>query len=262
MFVQIFRFMKQILFSKKISLKISSVAIMVLIWQLVSWFSKNPSLVPPVDVLFSKMLEMISTNELGFHGLESFRRVFVSFLFGAITGVGLGLLCSSSQFIWKFLEIPLDFIRSIPPIGFVPLTISWFGIGEFSKYLVICYLTVIVVAFSTVSGIKQVNQNRIRVARCLGLSGWRLFWLIVIPSSSRSIINALQLSLGLSFISLVGVEIIGSTSGLGFIIMDSRLLLQTDRMIVTIIFIGILGIVTVSIFNLFLRLSGLIRFTR
>ena len=118
MFVQIFRFMKQILFSKKISLKISSVAIMVLIWQLVSWFSKNPSLVPPVDVLFSKMLEMISTNELGFHGLESFRRVFVSFLFGAITGVGLGLLCSSSQFIWKFLEIPLDFIRSIPPIGF------------------------------------------------------------------------------------------------------------------------------------------------
>ena len=262
MFVQIIRFTIQIFFTHKTYIKISSVVLMVLTWQLVSWASKDPSLVPPVDVLFLKFIEMISTNELVFHGLESLRRVVVSFLFGSITGIGLGLLCSSSQFIWKFLEIPLDFIRSIPPIGFVPFTISWFGIGEFSKYLVICYLTVIVVAFSTVASINQVNQNRIRAARCLGLYGWRLFWLIIIPSTSKDIVNALQLTLGLSFISLVAVEIIGSTSGLGFIIMDSRLLLQTDRMIVTIIFIGILGISTVFIFNLILRLSGLMRFTR
>ena len=68
--------------------------------------------------------------------------------------------------------------------------------------------------------------------------------------------------MGLSFISLVAVEIVGSTSGLGFIIMDSRLLLQTDRMIVSIITIGVLGILTVLIFGLLLRLLGLTRFTR
>ena len=68
--------------------------------------------------------------------------------------------------------------------------------------------------------------------------------------------------MGLSFISLVAVEIVGSTSGLGFIIMDSRLLLQTDRMIVSIITIGVLGILTVLIFGPLLRLLGLTRFTR
>ena len=68
--------------------------------------------------------------------------------------------------------------------------------------------------------------------------------------------------MGLSFISLVAVEIVGSTSGLGFIIMDSRLLLQTDRMIVSIITIGVLGILTALIFGPLLRLLGLTRFTR
>lgn len=248
--------------SKRAVRQVMSIAILIALWQLASWLTGDRALVPSVQDVLAKLLAMTASFELFSHALDSLRRVLVAFAFGALGGVILGFASSGFRPLWTFLEVPLDFIRSIPPIGFVPLAIAWFGIGEFSKYLVIAYLTVIVVAFSTVSGIRQVDQTRIRAARCMGLSGWRLFWQVVIPSASRSIISSLHLSLGLSFISLVAVEIIGSTSGLGFIIMDSRLLLQTDRMIVSIIAIGVLGIITVLVSDLLLRLLGLTRFTR
>jgi len=248
--------------SKRTMRQVLSIVILIVSWQLVSWLANDRALVPPVQDLLAKLFDMTASFELFVHGLDSLRRVLVAFALGASGGVILGLAAGAIRPLWTFLEVPLDFIRSIPPIGFVPLAIAWFGIGEFSKYLVIAYLTVIVVAFGTVSGIRQVDPTRIRAARCMGLSGWRLFRHVVIPSASRGIIGSLHLSLGLSFISLVAVEIVGSTSGLGFIIMDSRLLLQTDRMIVSIITIGVLGILTVLIFGLLLRLLGLTRFTR
>ena len=248
--------------SKRTVRQILSIVILIALWQLISWLTGDRGLVPAVQDLVAKLFEMTVSLELFTNALDSLRRVLVGFAFGALGGVVLGLAASAIRPLWTFLEVPLDFIRSIPPIGFVPLAIAWFGIGEFPKYLVIAYLTVIVVAFSTVSGIRQVDPTRIRAARCMGLSGWRLFRHVVIPSASRSIISSLHLSLGLSFISLVAVEIIGSTSGLGFIIMDSRLLLQTDRMIVSIIAIGVLGILTVLVFDWLLRLLGLTRFTR
>lgn len=242
--------------------QILSIVSMIAVWQAASWMSGDPSLVPPADALLVKLLGMIASLELLSNGLDSLRRVVVAFVFGALAGVFLGLMSSAFRPLWTFLEVPLDFVRSIPPIGFVPLVIAWFGIGELSKYLVIGYLTVIVVAFSTVSGIRQVDQTRIRAARCMGLAGWGLYWRVIIPSASRNIISALHLAIGLSFISLVAVEIIGATSGLGFIIMDSRLLLQTDRMIVAIVAIGVLGMVTVWVFDLLLRAFGLTRFSR
>ncbi len=248
--------------SGRVTRQILSVVVLIALWQLVSWLTGDRALVPPVQDLLAKLLDMMASLELPTHALDSLRRVLVAFAFGASGGMILGFAASAVRPLWTFLEVPLDFIRSVPPIGFVPLAIAWFGIGEFSKYLVIAYLTVIVVAFGTVAGVRQVDQTRIRAARCMGLSGWRLFRHIVIPSASRGIIGSLHLSLGLSFISLVAVEIIGSTSGLGFVIMDSRLLLQTDRMIVSIVAIGVLGIVTVLVFDLLLRLMGLARFMR
>ena len=239
-----------------------SILFLIGLWRFATWAIGDPTLLPPPSDVAVKFVDMLTSLELIVHSLDSLRRVLVAFFFGSLAGIALGLVSSVYRPIWQLLEVPMDFVRSIPPIGFVPLTIAWFGVGELSKYLVIGYLTLIIVAISTVAGVNNVSRTRIRAAQCLGLTSWRLYWQVVLPSAASSIINALYLTLGLSFISLVGVEIIGSTSGLGFIIMDSRLLLQTDRMIVSIITIGVLGITTVAVFDLLLRLLGLKRFLR
>lgn len=219
----------------------ASAVLLVVVWQALSHWIVNPNLLPSPLTVLGRAAELTLSGELPRSMGTSLGRVLVGYALGAVLGIALGLLIGRLPRLEHVLTPTLGFVRSIPPIAFVPLSIILFGIGEASKYAIIVYLVVIVLALSTAAGMRETPRIRIRAAQALGASGLTVLFKIVLPSSFPFILSGLRVALNLALMAVVSAEVIGARSGLGHMIMDSQTMFETDRMIVGILSLGVLG---------------------
>jgi ABC-type nitrate/sulfonate/bicarbonate transport system permease component len=216
---------------------------LVLTWQALSQWVVGSNLLPsPVDVL-QRATELTMTGELPRGMATSLGRVAVGYVVGSLVGIALGLLMGRLTALERLVTPSLGFVRSIPPIAFVPFSIILFGIGEGSKYAIIVYLVTIVLALSTAAGVRETPRIRIRAAQALGAGGLTVLFKVILPSAFPFILSGLRIGLNLGFMAVVSAELIGARSGLGYIIMDSQTMMETDRMLVGILSLGVLGAV-------------------
>jgi ABC-type nitrate/sulfonate/bicarbonate transport system permease component len=214
---------------------------LVLAWQALSQWVIGSSLLPsPVGVL-RRAADLAMTGELPRGLATSLGRVVVGYVVGSLLGIALGLLMGRLPALERLVTPGLGFVRSIPPIAFVPFGIILFGIGEASKYAIIVYLVAIVLALNTAAGVRETPRIRIRAAEALGAGGLTVLFKIVLPSAFPFILGGLRIGLNLGFMAVVSAELIGARSGIGHIIMDSQTMMETDRMLVGILALGVLG---------------------
>jgi ABC-type nitrate/sulfonate/bicarbonate transport system permease component len=135
----------------------------------------------------------------------------------------------------------LDLVRPISPVALVPLVIVWFGIGEVAKVILVSYTTFIVLVFNTMSGAAATPITRERAARCFGAGELAVFRYVVLPSAIPYILTGMRVGLGFCFMSVVAAELVAANSGIGFLIMQSRFSMLTERMFVGLASLGILG---------------------
>jgi sulfonate transport system permease protein len=134
-------------------------------------------------------------------------------------------------------------IRQIPMLAWIPLIVLWFGIGETSKIIVIVLAAFFPVLLNTMNGIKRADKRLIEVGNMYNLSKWKLFTKIYFPSALPSIFVGLKLGLGISWMAVVGAEIIASSSGIGYRMNDARSLMQPEVVFVGMIVIALIGII-------------------
>lgn len=219
----------------------ASAVLLVLLWHALSTWIVNPTLLPSPLTVLGRAVELTVSGELPSSMGTSLGRILVGYAAGALLGIAFGLLLGRVPSLDPLLTPTLGFVRSIPPIAFVPLSIIVFGIGETSKYAIIIYLVVIVLALSTAAGMRETPRIRIRAARALGAGDLTVLLKIVLPSAFPFILSGLRVALNLAFMAVVSAEVIGARSGLGHMIMDSQTMFETDRMIVGILSLGVLG---------------------
>src|SRR3546814_14195878 len=128
---------------------------------------------------------MLQTGELGRHVGVSLMRVLIGYVCGCLLGVGLGAAIGRFRVFRELVEPLIELIRPISPVAVVPLAMMWFGIGEFAKFVIIVYATVVIVLLNTAAGVERTQMVRIRAARCLGASEAQIFFNLVLPSSSE-----------------------------------------------------------------------------
>jgi ABC-type nitrate/sulfonate/bicarbonate transport system permease component len=138
----------------------------------------------------------------------------------------------------------VEFFRFIPPIAFVTLAIIWFGLGEASKIVLIVYTTLFMVAINTMIGVLSIDPDKRFAALCLGASERQVFFHITIPASIPSIVTGMKIAMGNSFMTVVSAEMIAAKSGVGYLIMNSRLFLLTEWIFVGIITLGLMGFIS------------------
>ncbi len=201
----------------------------------------NKDLFPSPDMVFIAAVELYQDGVLISDLKVSLTRAAIGFSIGATTGILVGLLTARVAIISLALEPLLTLLRPIPAIALVPLAIVWFGIGEGSKYFVISYTVFLAVWLNTHSGAKQVASTYIKASRSLGASRFREFFEVIVPASAPHIVVGLRLGSALAFLSLVAAELSGASAGIGFRLQDARQYIQTDRMFVGLIELGLLG---------------------
>lgn len=240
---------------RRIGMTVLSLSVFLVLWQLSVGTIFNPHLVASPADTFAKMWTMMRTGELFRHAGVSLGRVLVGYVTGCALGIMLGALIGRVRIVREATDPLIELIRPISPVAIVPLAMLWFGIGELSKYFIIVYATVIVVMLNTAAGVSRTPSTRIRAARCLGADEFQVFRKVVLPSAVPYILTGMRIALGFSFMGIVAAELIGAREGLGFLIMNSQLLLQTDQLFVGLLTLAIVGLVVDRIFRVLLARS-------
>jgi NitT/TauT family transport system permease protein len=172
----------------------------------------------------------------------SLYRVFLGFGIGSAMAVSLGLLIGWSEKAKSFVDPIVEIVRPIPPMAWIPLSILWFGIGELPKIFIIILGVFFPVLTNTVVGVKSIEKGLLKLARSMGLKGFRLFKEVIVFGASPFIITGLRIGLGFGWMCLVTAELIAAQAGLGYMIEEAKMLLLTNKVILGMLTIGFLGI--------------------
>jgi len=218
------------------------------IWQAMSMYFGRLMLPPPLEVV-QTAIPMIESGEILRHTSISLLRIAIGFSLGSAIAIVLGLLMGRIRVVHELLEPNIEVLRYLSPTAMIPIAVIWFGIGEASKYFLIFWGTFSFVLINTIAGVVQTPIARQRAAECLGASRLQIFLLIVLPTSIPYIITGMRIAMASSFMSIVPAEMLAADNGLGFLLQQSGLLVQTNRIFVALLAISVLGFATDRVFR-------------
>jgi NitT/TauT family transport system permease protein len=219
--------------------------ILIVIWTLstnLGWISKI--FMPSPQAVIVRMWLLWQNGTLTTDIGVSLYRISVSFALSSAMAIGLGVIAGCYGFFKAATEPLMDFVRYMPVVAFVPLTILWTGTGDIQKFLIIWIGTFFQQVLMVMDAVKRVPQDFVGLGRTLGLSDRKILLRIIMPSAFPAIWDALRITLGWAWTWLVLAELVASTSGLGYRIVLSQRFFQTDTIIGYILLLGIFGLIT------------------
>lgn len=223
---------------------------MLLSWQLLSTFVVNPHLLPPPTKVVGTAGPLLLTGELIGHITASLTRIAVGFLAGSAAAIVLGVVMGRIRWVSDFMQPITQPLRFLSPTAMIPIAIVWFGIGELSKYFLVFYGTFFTVLINTIAGVAETPVTRIRAAQTLGASEVQIFLKVVLPSAIPYLIAGMRIALASAFMAIIPAEMLAADEGLGFMLQQAGLLVQTNRIFVALAVISLLGFLADGLFRL------------
>ncbi|MBO4123359.1 aliphatic sulfonate ABC transporter permease SsuC [Cupriavidus gilardii] len=217
-------------------------ALILLLWELASrrgWLSSR--VLPEPLAVVAAFRTLALSGELWQHTAVSAWRALAGLAIGGGLGLLLGLLNGTFRTAETLLDSSLQMVRNIPALALIPLVILWFGIDEAAKLFLVAVGVFFPIYLNTFHGIRSVDKGLIEMARSYGLSGWALYWQVILPGALPSILVGLRFSLGLMWVLLIVAETISAQAGIGYLTMNAREFLQTDVVLVGILLYALLG---------------------
>ena len=222
-----------------------SAALVLIVWtgMTASGFVSETVLPRPAKVL-DALREVINDGRLAAYFYASGGRLILGFAIGAAVGTLVGLLLGMFRIARSALLPVVEILRPIPPLAWVPLALIWFGIGEESKVFLIALTVCFPVLIATMKGVQQIDIALLRAGRSMDISSGAMLFYVVLPATIPDLLTGLRLGWTLGFTILVGAEMIASSSGLGYLIMNGMNTGRFDQVILGILLLGALGVVT------------------
>lgn len=218
---------------------------LLIIWQIISTLELlNPAVFPGPARVVEAAIKDVPLERLMQHIGISLLRVALGFSIGFGAGVILGVTTGWYLQLGSILRAPIELIRPIPPLAWIPLAIIWLGLGEPSKVLIIFLGAFFPVFTNTYKGMLNIDPLIIRAAQTLGLQGRRLLLRVVVPTTLPDIATGMRIGWSYSFGCMVAAELIAAKSGLGYLIMNARQVGQIAVIVYGVILIGIINLIT------------------
>ena len=179
----------------------------------------------------------------------SLRRIVVGIAISAFIGLPLGILIGFFTRLRKLTYSPIQFVRMISPLSWMPIALLLFTSFESAVHFLIVMATICPIILNTTIGIMNINPQWLKMALNQGANNVQLIQTIVLPYSIPHMITSIRLALGIAWIVLVPAEFLGVSSGLGYLINDARDTMEYDKLMAVIIAIGILGFILDRVFQ-------------
>jgi NitT/TauT family transport system permease protein len=186
-------------------------------------------------------LELLRSPKLTGHVGSSLLRVFAGFAAAALAGIGIGLLVGRSRWAEDAFMPPLEVLRPIPGVAWIPLAILMFPSAELSMVFITFIGAFFPILLATIHGVEALDRRVIASARCLGAGHWLLFRDIVLPGSLPHVVTGLAIGMGTAWFCLVTAEMIAGQYGIGYYTWEAYNLQRYPDIVVGMLIIGGFG---------------------
>lgn len=193
--------------------------------------------------LVTSLTEPYAGATLAEHLWVSLGEVLVGFACGVAVGVPLGVAMGWWEPVGRMMSPLFNTVRQVPPLAWVPLAVVWFGIGFAPKAFVIFIAAFVPSTINSFIGVRMVDRDLVNAARVFGAGGVRLLVKAVVPSAAPLIFTGIRLSLQISWTTVVAAELLASSAGLGFMMVNASRNLQPEFIMLSMAAIGLLGAV-------------------
>jgi len=238
------------------SIAIVTTIVLLLVWYAVSAGDQpfiKPLFLPSPGAVWNKFLAVATDGyqdrTLWQHTEASLLRIFGAFAIAVVIGVPVGIAMATNRIFRGMFDPPIEFYRPLPPLGYLPLTVIWFGIGETQKLILLFLAMFAPIVLNTRAGVRSVAIEQIHAAYSLGGSRAQILWHVIFKGAMPEILTGVRIGIGFGWTTLVAAELVATEAGLGAMIMSASEFLVTDVVIMGIIVIGIIA----YIFDLFMR---------
>lgn len=241
-------------------LRLASLAACLLFWQVAASQRLDFGLltftyVPTPSSVAQAAVALVESSKLWAHLSSSLLRVFAGYLAAAVFGVLLGVLIGRWKWAEDTLLPPLEVLRPIPAVAWIPLAILMFPSSELSMVFITFTGALFPVLLNTVHGVEGVDPRLIASARSLGAGRWAILREVVLPGAAPSIVTGLAIGMGTSWFCLVTAEMISGQFGIGYYTWESYTIQNYPDIIVGMLLIGVLGMGSSALVK---RLGGLV----
>jgi taurine transport system permease protein len=176
------------------------------------------------------------------HLLASLQRIAAGVGLAILVGIPLGLLMSTFRWAGVVVEPYLNFLRALPPLGYIGLLIVWFGIGDTSKVWLLFLAAMPPIAMATISGVRGVREDMVNAALSLGASRRQTLTTVMLPATAPQVINGIRVATGFAWTTVVAAELNNGIPGIGGLAYLSGTELDTPLTIACIIVIGLAAV--------------------
>ena len=225
---------------------IVSIVAILLLWSVATYYEwTTPIFLPPPSEVLTQFWRIATDGFRGSNLWEhlgvSLYRLLYGFFLGCLVGIPVGFAMGLSKTMRGFFDPIVEFMRPIPPLALIPLSIIWLGIDDKSKIFLLFLAALWVMVISARSGVQGIRLSKIHAAYTLGASRTQLLFRVILPNALPEIFIGMRVAMGVCWGTLVAAELVGADAGIGYVITVAGKFLETGLVFVGIIIIGIIG---------------------
>jgi NitT/TauT family transport system permease protein len=227
------------------ALRMVSPIVLLILWEVASRIGLvNPQFLPPFSKAMLDLVHLAGTGELFSALAASLFRVVSGFVIAVVIGVTLGALMGRYRWMDDLADPLVELLRPISPLALFPLAILWFGLGDASKIFIIALAASFPVIQNTYAGVRSIEQNFFRASGSFGATQSEMFFNVVLPGCLPQMFTGIRLAWGVSLIVIIAAEMVGATTGIGYMVLEAQQTFRTERVFAGIIVVGLVGFVT------------------
>jgi len=209
------------------------VALFLILWEFVARFILDSgSFLPPFSEVVNEFKSLMADGVLPHHFSKSLVRVLVGFIAGSFAGVLTGVMLGWKESINRAFHPIISLLYPIPALGWLPIFMLWFGIGELLPIAVIFVCSFFPVLYNTITGIRSVDKDFVNVAKTLGASERKILLSVLLPLALPNIFTGLRLESGMAWRVIIAAEMVAIPTGIGALMMKAESLIRVDIVIV------------------------------
>ena len=227
---------------------------LLVVWELVAqaeWV--NPLIVPPLSKILKIFSEQVFSGQIPLQIFVSMKRAAVGYFLAAAVFIPLGILMGLSQRVYRWFEIVVEMLRPVPPPVVIPVALLFFGLGDEMKIFVIFFSCAWPILLNTLDGVRGLDWVLLNTARTFGLTRRKIIWQVILPACSPQIVTGLRVSLPIMLILVVISEMVGSTDGIGYFVLDAQRRFKVAQMYAGMLALALLGYTLNQLFNRIVR---------
>lgn len=202
----------------------------------------NSTYLSPPSTVVAALIALLKNGALLKHLLISLQRALVGMAVAVSFGMVFGLFIGYFKRIEGYLDALFQSFRQMSAFALFPVFILLFGVGELSKTIIIFWASLWPILLNTINGVKNVDKLLVQSAKSMGASQKFIFLRVILPAAAPDIFTGIRLGGSYCVMSLVAAEMIGATSGLGYLILYSQETFNIPEMYAGIVGLAIMGL--------------------